>query len=416
MKLQNRLAAVLTGAVLLVTGIGMQSAVAANELIEKTGMRKILTYTAAEWSTEGVRCDLPADLDWFSLMLCSSGRQSLSRIELNVESYDRFDRMREMFTFQIMSSDQAFQTKLDVSASTAYLLIKPQVPEYMPEDSDYACSVYACCKDDVPDPSLSEVTGTTTGTAAVGRYEPDYDPWFTDEHGNMLNRGTNAYYGADMDIRAYPNRVFAIGQPFSTEGLKVVLTENRRFNQREHDVSDCLQIRTDYNPNEPGEYLVYVRTDYRDGEVRCDDYLIYTVVVEGDVTYGSTEQNTSASETETTTTSELLSDSTEPFETVETIETVWTVADTTFCDDTTETEPETETETAGGSLRRPGDVDCNGQVAIADAVLLARYLAEDAVAVTAQGLVNAELDGDSTALSAADLSVLLQLLAGSVSI
>ena len=61
-------------------------------------------------------------------------------------------------------------------------------------------------------------------------------------------------------------------------------------------------------------------------------------------------------------------------------------------------------------------MDCNGQVAIADAVLLARYLAEDAVAVTAQGLVNAELDGDSTALSAADLSVLLQLLAGSVSI
>ena len=62
---------------------------------------------------------------------------------------------------------------------------------------------------------------------------------------------------------------------------------------------------------------------------------------------------------------------------------------------------------------KKGDIDCSGAVQIADAVLLARYLAEDAVTVTAQGLVNAELDGD-TGLTAGDLSVLLQYLAGTV--
>ena len=62
-----------------------------------------------------------------------------------------------------------------------------------------------------------------------------------------------------------------------------------------------------------------------------------------------------------------------------------------------------------------GDVDCNGSVAIADAVLLARYIAEDAVTVTGQGLRNAEMDGQ-IGLTSGDLSILLQYLAGNVRI
>ena len=58
-----------------------------------------------------------------------------------------------------------------------------------------------------------------------------------------------------------------------------------------------------------------------------------------------------------------------------------------------------------------GDVDCSGNVRIADAVLLARYLAEDTVEVTAQGKVNAECDGDDS-LTTGDLAALLQYLAG----
>ena len=59
-----------------------------------------------------------------------------------------------------------------------------------------------------------------------------------------------------------------------------------------------------------------------------------------------------------------------------------------------------------------GDVDCNGAVQIADAVLLARYLAEDQVTVTAQGLQNAELDGNADSLDAGDFIRLLQMIAG----
>lgn len=61
-----------------------------------------------------------------------------------------------------------------------------------------------------------------------------------------------------------------------------------------------------------------------------------------------------------------------------------------------------------------GDVDCDGRFSIADCVLLARYLAEDPVAVTAQGLINAEADGNPDALTAGDLSVIMQALAGAV--
>ena len=56
-------------------------------------------------------------------------------------------------------------------------------------------------------------------------------------------------------------------------------------------------------------------------------------------------------------------------------------------------------------------MDCSGNVAIADAILLARYLAEDKVTVTAQGKINAECDGNDT-LDSGDLTALLEHLAG----
>ena len=77
---------------------------------------------------------------------------------------------------------------------------------------------------------------------------------------------------------------------------------------------------------------------------------------------------------------------------------------------TTTTTTTTESTTEPEKLLR-GDVDCNGKVAVADAVLLARYLAEDAVRITSAGLRNAELT-DSSALNSADLAHLLQILAG----
>lgn len=60
----------------------------------------------------------------------------------------------------------------------------------------------------------------------------------------------------------------------------------------------------------------------------------------------------------------------------------------------------------------PGDVNCDSYVNIADAVLLARFIAEDAEApVSVRGRENAELDGED-GLTAADNAVLLEMLAG----
>ena len=60
-----------------------------------------------------------------------------------------------------------------------------------------------------------------------------------------------------------------------------------------------------------------------------------------------------------------------------------------------------------------GDVDANGRVAIADAILLARYIAEDKdITVTAQGRANADMNGDDQ-INSDDSSELLAWLAGS---
>ncbi|MBR5404705.1 MAG: glycoside hydrolase family 9 protein [Oscillospiraceae bacterium] len=60
-----------------------------------------------------------------------------------------------------------------------------------------------------------------------------------------------------------------------------------------------------------------------------------------------------------------------------------------------------------------GDVDCSGSVMIADAILLARYCAEDQVSVTAQGKRNANCyDSSNDLLTTEDIAAILELLAG----
>ena len=61
-----------------------------------------------------------------------------------------------------------------------------------------------------------------------------------------------------------------------------------------------------------------------------------------------------------------------------------------------------------------GDADCNGEVNIADGVLIARFLAEDTeITVSTQGKANAELTDKST-LNSDDLIFLLRMLANLV--
>ena len=60
-----------------------------------------------------------------------------------------------------------------------------------------------------------------------------------------------------------------------------------------------------------------------------------------------------------------------------------------------------------------GDADVNGTVQIADAVMMARYAAEDKVGITAQGRINADCNKDN-AITVDDISIVLQYLAGSL--
>ena len=91
---------------------------------------------------------------------------------------------------------------------------------------------------------------------------------------------------------------------------------------------------------------------------------------------------------------------------------------TTTTTTTTTTSSETTTLDSGISSDTPpaakfGDVDCSGDVKIADAVLLARYLAEDAVQITSEGKVNANCCYDDS-ISTNDLQYILQYLAGMI--
>ena len=74
------------------------------------------------------------------------------------------------------------------------------------------------------------------------------------------------------------------------------------------------------------------------------------------------------------------------------------------------TTPETGT-TPDDTTGLLGDVNCDGSVAIADAVLLNRYLAEDsAIAITEQGQRNADCNAD-TMLNPQDVQMIMQHIA-----
>ena len=79
------------------------------------------------------------------------------------------------------------------------------------------------------------------------------------------------------------------------------------------------------------------------------------------------------------------------------------------------TETVTETTAAGTDILPAlllGDVDCSGTVNIADAILFARFLAEDTeISVTLAGKRNANCNGDDQ-LNAEDNTIILEFLAG----
>lgn len=74
----------------------------------------------------------------------------------------------------------------------------------------------------------------------------------------------------------------------------------------------------------------------------------------------------------------------------------------------------TATTTPKAAVTR-GDVDCDGEVTLADAVMLAKMTAGLETGVTMQGRLNAECDGENS-ITSDDLVVLLTYLSGSISV
>ena len=101
--------------------------------------------------------------------------------------------------------------------------------------------------------------------------------------------------------------------------------------------------------------------------------------------------------------------------TTETVTTTFFIRTTESVIETTTTVSEVTTvsdSTPAPQAGKAGDVDCNGDVNVADAVLLARFCAEDNdISVTAQGKANANVSGDSDVTSD-DLTYILEYLAG----
>ena len=90
--------------------------------------------------------------------------------------------------------------------------------------------------------------------------------------------------------------------------------------------------------------------------------------------------------------------------------------------DSQTTTSETTTTSSEDSTEPPvsvmyGDVDCNGTVMIADAIMLARYCAEDNVSISAKGKRNANCyDTSNDALTTEDIVAILEYLAGVVTL
>ena len=91
-----------------------------------------------------------------------------------------------------------------------------------------------------------------------------------------------------------------------------------------------------------------------------------------------------------------------------------TTTTTTTAEVTTTTAEETTavtTTAAEAKQKRSGDVNCDSKVDVSDAVLLARFNAEDKTAsVTAQGKENADCDGVS-GLTGGDVTMILKYIA-----
>lgn len=162
-------------------------------------------------------------------------------------------------------------------------------------------------------------------------------------------------------------------------------------------LKDYTHMRTQVFSSNGEEFTVFTR-DVKKGETvtlgsnftsqNCVNYFAAVFAMPEETTATTTETTTTTTETTTTT--------------------------TTTAEVTTTTAEETTTVTttsAEAKQKRSGDVNCDSKVDVSDAVLLARFNAEDKTAsVTAQGKENADCDG-ANGLTGGDVTMILKYIA-----
>ncbi len=139
----------------------------------------------------------------------------------------------------------------------------------------------------------------------------------------------------------------------------------------------------------------YEETDVTEPSETAPEETVTTTVTETTTEAETTETEASVSETET--------------------ETTEITAETTFCEETSETETVTETAETTAIVDSAyatiyGDVNCDGAVTVADAVLLHKYLV-GAVRFNVEQLANADCSLDNV-LTTKDVTVIMQHLSG----
>ena len=162
-------------------------------------------------------------------------------------------------------------------------------------------------------------------------------------------------------------------------------------------LKDYTHMRTQVFSSNGEEFTVFTR-DVKKGETvtlgsnftsqNCVNYFAAVFAMPEETTTTTTETTTTTTETTTTTTT--------------TAEVTTTTAEETTTVTTTVEE---------AKQKRSGDVNCDSKVDVSDAVLLARFNAEDKTAsVTAQGKENADCDG-ANGLTGGDVTMILKYIA-----
>ncbi len=163
-------------------------------------------------------------------------------------------------------------------------------------------------------------------------------------------------------------------------------------------LKDYTHMRTQVFSSNGEEFTVFTR-DVKKGETVTlgSNFTAQNCVNYFAAVFAMPEETTTTTTTETTTT------------TAETTTTTTTTAEVTT---TTAAETTAVTTTAAeAKQKRSGDVNCDSKVDVSDAVLLARFNAEDKTAsVTAQGKENADCDG-ANGLTGGDVTMILKYIA-----